>query len=273
MDLDVRLIEAFTMQQRTTITHEEAALSLTVSGLRSHRLPGYDRQAPGPFLILAPPRIEVTFDFGPDRENWVVLFNSGDIRRGSRDGLVAIRPGAAEPWTELPYILEVSAEALPELRQDFMDLREAFRSPLANDRFRMHVGIIALIGRCIGGAPMPPAQDPAVHLKRLIDEDPHGLLSIAALSRQCGLSVDHLRLCFQRTYGMAPLAYRQRTRLSNAMRMLADTDLPIGAIAQKLGFRHASHFGAVFRASFGYTPGEARRRTGARGRSPPLAGS
>jgi AraC-like DNA-binding protein len=262
MHLDVRLVEVFRHEQRGALTHAEAAVSLTVSGLRHHRLPGYERWNPGPFLIIAPPGTHVEFDFGPDRENWVALLVSDDIRPGSRDGLVAIRAGAAEPWTELPCILEVSQQELPALQQAFLEVREAFRSPLASDRLRVHLGIVALIGRCLGGAPAPASRDPAARLKRLIDEDPLGRRSLAALSRGCGMSVDHLRLRFQRTYGLSPLAYRQRLRLAEAHRLLSTTDLRVGEIARRLGFRHASHFCAVFRACFGQTPAMSRRRFG-----------
>jgi AraC family transcriptional regulator len=47
--------------------------------------------------------------------------------------------------------------------------------------------------------------------------------------------------------------------MARARELLAATDLPIGDVAQLLGFHSQSHFGQVFRAATGATPTAYRR--------------
>ncbi len=260
MDLQIRLIDGFFHAQRGTFSSPNATLSLNVRGTRSYRCPGFDRSNPGPFLILLPPQVPVTCDHGPERENWAVLFTSSDLRPGSRNHLVAVRGAAHEPWTELPLVTELPPAEMPALLQQVIELRSAFRSPLAIDRYRVHAGLMALIARFLAGAPEPSSRDPAAHLRRLLDDDAKAAASIAALSRLCGMNIDHLRERFERTYGLTPLAYRQGKRLGEAMRLLATTSSPVQAIARQLGFSSVSQFCARFRAHFGQTPLQARAR-------------
>lgn len=51
-----------------------------------------------------------------------------------------------------------------------------------------------------------------------------------------------------------------RVRLGRAQELLAQTDLPLDAIAERAGFRHQEYMGAVFRAKLGRTPAEFRRQ-------------
>jgi AraC-like DNA-binding protein len=260
MDLQIRMIEGFFGAQRGTFASASATLSLNVRGARSYRCPGFDRANPGPFLILLPPQVPVTCDHGPERENWAVLFESSDLRPGSKSPLVAVRAASHEPWTELPLVTELPPSDVPALLQQLVVLRSAFRSPLAIDRYRVHAGIMSVIARCLAGAVEPSSRDPAAHLRRLLDDDAKAAASIATLSRLCGMNIDHLRERFERAYGLTPLAYRQGKRLGEAMRLLASTDSPVQAIARQLGFSSVSHFCARFRAHFGQTPLHARSR-------------
>jgi LacI family transcriptional regulator len=51
-----------------------------------------------------------------------------------------------------------------------------------------------------------------------------------------------------------------RVRIKRVQELLAQTDLPIGLIAQKTGFRHQEYLGVAFRAQVGQTPGAYRRQ-------------
>lgn len=260
MELHVRLVEVFHQEQHGTYQTDVASLSLMVAGVRTYQVPGFDRRHPGPFLILLPPRRTVVCDFGPDRENWAILFATSDVAPGSRDHLVALRAGASDPWTEVPLVCELSPTEVPALQQLCLELRAHFRSPLGGSRLLLHAGVLQLLGRMLANAQTPPARDPAVQLRRLLDQDLACRHGIAALSRQCGGNHDHLRERFVRAYGITPHAYRQRQRLAEALRLLSTTDEAVAAIGAQLGFPSASHFSAVFRAWCGCTPVEARQR-------------
>jgi LacI family transcriptional regulator len=50
-----------------------------------------------------------------------------------------------------------------------------------------------------------------------------------------------------------------RVRIGRAKELLAETDLPIVTIAERLGFKHQEYMGAVFRKKLGVTPAQYRR--------------
>lgn len=63
--------------------------------------------------------------------------------------------------------------------------------------------------------------------------------------------------------GISVSRYVQAQRLTRSLQWLADphrSHLPIGDIASRLGFKDASHFARVFKASFHSTPREYRKR-------------
>lgn len=63
--------------------------------------------------------------------------------------------------------------------------------------------------------------------------------------------------------GMSAKAFVSARIQLEAKRLLAHTDLPVGAIAERLGFDEATHFSKFFRRQAGHTPSEFRRRAAA----------
>lgn len=59
---------------------------------------------------------------------------------------------------------------------------------------------------------------------------------------------------FRRAHGMAPVEYLHRLRMQNAMSLLQNTDLKIGAIAIKCGFRDPNYFSRMIRQTAGLPP-------------------
>lgn len=55
------------------------------------------------------------------------------------------------------------------------------------------------------------------------------------------------------------LSREEQRRMSRGEQLLAETGLPIGQVAQSVGYRSASRFAQLFRAGTGLTPGEYRR--------------
>lgn len=62
-------------------------------------------------------------------------------------------------------------------------------------------------------------------------------------------------------------SYLRRTRLRHALELLAATDISIGEVAVRVGYREASQFTKAFKRTYGVTPSEARARR--RGSPPP----
>lgn len=118
--------------------------------------------------------------------------------------------------------------------QALMDFRAA--SPHADDE--VTVGHwCALFLYALDQAPMP-AEPLAAAVERAITHmrahlgDP---LTIAELADAGGLPEHRLNAAFRAVHGQSPYAYLSALRLREAMRLLAETSLPIGEIAYRTG--------------------------------------
>jgi AraC-like DNA-binding protein/mannose-6-phosphate isomerase-like protein (cupin superfamily) len=88
-------------------------------------------------------------------------------------------------------------------------------------------------------------------------------VSLARLSRHCGLSPDYLWHLFKKVKKTTPLQYALQVRMIEAARLLRQTDLTSRQVAEKLGFRDAGYFSRAFTRHTGFTPTRYRRHRGA----------
>jgi signal transduction histidine kinase/DNA-binding response OmpR family regulator len=85
-------------------------------------------------------------------------------------------------------------------------------------------------------------------------------LSRHDLARHVGMSDDYLTYCFRHEIGLTPIAYLNRYRVTQAKRLLKETDKSITEIALDVGFSDSGYFSRVFRKEVGLSP-DAYRRT------------
>lgn len=89
-------------------------------------------------------------------------------------------------------------------------------------------------------------------------------LSLADLADVAGYSRYHFVRAFKLATGVPPYSYLLNERIVVARELLRETDAPIAAIAQQVGFATHAQFSARFREMTGATPAEYRRRFGRR---------
>lgn len=113
-----------------------------------------------------------------------------------------------------------------------------------------------------GAAPPGRAPDlPRQRLQRVLDHIEANLgeeLGLAELAAVACISPFHLSRSFKAALGIGPQRYVMRRRVERAKALLAQTALPLVAIAQELGFSDQSHFTNVFRREAGTTPARFR---------------
>jgi YesN/AraC family two-component response regulator len=78
--------------------------------------------------------------------------------------------------------------------------------------------------------------------------------TVENLAKALDLSVRTMRQVFRRTYGRQPTEFLEEVRIEKACELLATTDLPIGQVASRVGFRDRHYFTRVFHQRVGKSP-------------------
>jgi AraC family transcriptional regulator len=73
-----------------------------------------------------------------------------------------------------------------------------------------------------------------------------------------GPSVTHFVRAFRQHTGSTPHKYVVRRRMERAVSLLRVAQIPVGEVAEEVGFSTPAHFVATFRAAMGVTPGAIR---------------
>jgi len=103
-------------------------------------------------------------------------------------------------------------------------------------------------------------------------EDPHlasavrfirlhacGGVDVSDIVKVVPLSRSTLERRFAKSLGHSPKDEILRVRLERAKQLLAETDLSLALIAEKVGFDHAEYLSVIFKKKSGLTPGQFRR--------------
>ncbi len=93
------------------------------------------------------------------------------------------------------------------------------------------------------------------HIDRHLGED----LSVQDLALVAGCSVSAVQALFKKYAGLSPGEFVTRRRMQAAEQALLASDLPLKAIAERLGFADDRHFSTAFRRFHGMPPGRFRR--------------
>jgi AraC-like DNA-binding protein len=112
--------------------------------------------------------------------------------------------------------------------------------------------VAALAGMLAEGGAAPDQRLGAA-LVQLADHGP-GALDSAMLARRVGLSPSQLRRLFARHCGCSPVEWLMRCRLQRAAELLAQTALPVQAVAAEAGFDDPFWFSRLFRRELGVSP-------------------
>ncbi|MEU6747826.1 AraC family transcriptional regulator [Spirillospora sp. NPDC046719] len=102
-------------------------------------------------------------------------------------------------------------------------------------------------------------RDPAVAAAlRSVHDEPGRPWTVRSLAERAGLSRAAFARRFTATVGAPPLAYATWWRMTVAARLLRDTDLPLRAVAERVGYASEFAFAKAFKREFAEAPGRFR---------------
>ena len=94
----------------------------------------------------------------------------------------------------------------------------------------------------------------------IIVEEAHTGISIADISRKCGVSRRSMERLFKSELNTTMLSEIHHSQVEHAQRLLLETDLHIEAIADRTGFGSARKFSRLFQKYIGSSPGVYRKK-------------
>lgn len=100
-------------------------------------------------------------------------------------------------------------------------------------------------------------------MKRVTDHMEHSFgeaYNAALYAGMLKVSVSRFNHLFRQWVGIAPYAYYTKLRINNACCLLEETELKVGQIAEKCGYRDPLYFAQAFRKAVGLSPTEYRKR-------------
>ena len=85
-------------------------------------------------------------------------------------------------------------------------------------------------------------------------------LTAAQIADYAYASPSHLNRLFRAQLGSSVMQYATQRRLQAAHSLLTNTNLPVAAIGEHMGYRHPAHFSLAFKKQFGMAPALFRRQ-------------
>ena len=253
---DIITINVYRRAERFSQTVPANWLGLYYSGIKRmqvYRADGRmlcdDGPETPPHLFLRLPGMRCRFEFGRDRENFVIAFRLPELTR-TPDG-----SGAQLDGVPIPFRVDLARAEAEAMRRRFQELVDSFRSQLPEAVLRAKLTAAGLLGAFLT-APRPTVSTPAGRLRELIDRDVHWEKTLTALSKEAGGSRDHLRRLFRETYHIDPGEYRRRKRLDRVMELILQSDFTLKEIAAEVGMAHVTHLYALLGTRFAETPAE-----------------
>ena len=115
-----------------------------------------------------------------------------------------------------------------------------------------------LLDECFFDTP-PAADRRAGEILQYLQDRYQQDITLAQLGERFYLSVNHLIRIFRDYTGYSPYEYLKRYRLLKTCELLQSTDVSVGEIGRRVGYRNASHFAAQFHKLYGLSPHEYRK--------------
>ena len=94
----------------------------------------------------------------------------------------------------------------------------------------------------------------------ILTNEPIRRFSVPEMAKKCGISESTLRRLFRQHFGISPLEYRKKLRLTAGKELLRNRSISIKEIAARCGFDSPLRFSLSFKACFGISPHEWRKK-------------
>ena len=227
--------------------HDHAQLVFGVSGHLQFEVAGFGSQVVRQTLAIVPRGARHACDSRHGSE-CLVLDVPSDTWIGHHLGE---RSQASRALLETPGSLTLSASQT--------GLVSWLAASRLDDPLIAQHGAMLLLASLGDAAPTPHGRLPMARLDAYIERHAAKPLEVADLARIANLSVTRLHSRFLAQTGLTPMAYVRDRRLRLGRQLLHTSNLSVGEIAARVGYRSQSAFTAALSRDFGETPSRLRQ--------------
>lgn len=162
--------------------------------------------------------------------------------------------------------LAVPARFQPMLTEGYQRILDLYDIPLLKSHFAIAVADLLTRLETIYASVIQTegisrtAEETVERAKRFLMSSRHRPVTLGEAAQAVHVTPNYLCRLFKEHTGQSPMGYLQSARMREAVNFLAFTDLPVYAIAEKLGYEEPSYFARLFRRVYGQSPQAYRRR-------------
>ena len=254
-----------------THVHDFLVLLYLERGRHVLRVDGRDRTlAAGDAFVIAP-GVAVTPGPAPAQpvpEMWMVSFPADAVDPAVATSLVSWRThpllspfvggprGGAQRLHVPPADRAAWLAPLSALDRELRERRDGYA-----EAARAHLTLLLVaLGRLHPEVPAAVGVEPLLAaVLDVIEQRYREPISLRDVADAVGLTPGHLTTVVGRRTGRTVQQWITERRLREARRLLADTDLTVGEVTRRVGYREANYFARRFRAAHGVTPAAWRR--------------
>jgi len=221
---------------------------------------GRQRIRAGDLFILFP---DVRHRYRPDpRTGW-------DEYWIEFDGDHARRLMALDPFDPARPVLRIGRDE--KLVQLFLEAVDTLRREPPEYRYLLGALAVMIVAHTLSALKRRryegrPVEEIVREAKAFLDRAAGRNYPIEGVAARLNLSYSTFRRLFRQYTGLSPRQYALRMSLRRAGELLARTRLPIGRIADELGFESVYYFSRFFRKKMGCTPSAYRAECGGGGK-------
>lgn len=208
-----------------------------------------------PDLHLFPAGCRVDFEYGIDRENWVIMLEFPAICYDeTTHQLVWNHDGNRLP---IPTRIILTKAELAEMKNVFVELNELYYSSLPQNLLIAELLVLQIMQKflCIS-----QRNDDIVELfRKRLESDREWKYTISEHCNALGRNRDLLRKDFYTRYNISPGEYRIQQRLRRIQHLLGYSNMTLKEIAYEVGMKNLSHLSCFVRERCGKSPSELAR--------------
>lgn len=197
---------------------------------------------------------------------WLILqVPSGDGRSMPVDGWLGLTEMEAQRVIDelyrLPQVVRANLDTIQSLRRLRRSLEQEHEISVIQRRILVLDFLFALMERRGEQADIEDESLAIRKVCRALTERPWWRPSVEEQADMVSMSKSHFHRTFRKVTGMTPMAYQERIRVEEAIRMLEQTDDPVTEIALSLGYVTSQHFATAFKRMTNRTPTQWRNES------------